>query len=346
MDGACARRADVVCSAPAKATVMQRHFAISSLVAACAASIACGPSRAVGLDADIAGTGGLSSPGAGGQGGDTDGAPRRGNGDASANAATAKRSAGCGLPPDQALAKYVKYDLVVPNVSAAYTATHTNRVYWVRLPATYDPERAYPTVFLGPGCGASGQSPIPLQMVSGEDAILVGLNGINNCFSTKTADSPEGPYFDETLKNVAADFCLDTSSLYVAGFSSGSWLTSYIGCTRAGVVRAQASVAGGLPPVPACLGPIPAMYVSDTADDKNTPETVRKALDRVRVANGCSEETEPYDIGVPSPCVQYKGCKAGYPLVWCLTEGIGHADQSQTKISTVGFWHFWTSLPR
>jgi poly(3-hydroxybutyrate) depolymerase len=331
---------------PFEVTRMHRHLAFSILVAACAASIACGPSRAVGLDA---GTGTLDVlvPGAGGQGGsNADGAPRRGNGDGAAGATIAKRSAGCGLPPEQALAKYVKYDIVVPNVAAAYATTHTNRVYWVRLPATYDPERAYPTVFLGPGCGASGQSPIPLQMVSGEDAILVGLNGINNCFSTKAVDSPEGPYFDETLKNVAQDFCLDTSSLYIAGFSSGSWLTSYIGCTRAGVIRAQASVAGGLPPVPACQGPIPAMYVSDTGDDKNTPATVKMAVERVRVANGCSDQTEPYDIGVPSPCVQYKGCQAGYPLVWCLTEGVGHADQSQTKISTVGFWHFWTSLPR
>jgi polyhydroxybutyrate depolymerase len=317
---------------------MRRQLVSSILIVSCAASMACGQLKAVAPDAGGAGAG----AGASGQGGG--GAAGAGGGGA-IDAGPVKHSAGCGKAPDQALAKYVKYDEVVPNVPAAYAATHTDRIYWVRLPATYDADRAYPTVLLGPGCGASGQAPIPLQIASGEDAILVGMNGIDNCFNKESVDSPELPYFDETLKNVEATFCVDTSRIFVAGFSSGSWLTSYLGCTRAGVIRAQASVAGGLPPVPACLGPIPAMYVADSDDNKNDPATVKLALERVRVANGCSDVTEPYDIGVPSPCVQYKGCNAGYPLVWCLTSGLGHADASQTQISTVGFWHFWTSLP-
>jgi hypothetical protein len=290
------------------------------LVLSCAALGACGESRAVGLV-----EGGAGTTGAAGTGGVT-------------------RSAGCGQIPTQALGKYVMHDEVVSNLPATYTAKYTNRIYWVRLPESYDPDHAYPTVLLGPGCGASGQAPIPLQQASKDEAILVGLNGIDNCFNKDAADTPEGPYFDETLKNVEAELCVDKSRIFVAGFSSGSWLTSYLGCTRAGTIKAQASVAGGLPPVPACQGAIPAMYVSDTDDNKNSPTTVMMALERVRVANGCSNDTEPYDFGVPSTCVQYKGCKDGYPLVWCLTSGVGHADQSQTQISTIGFWHFWSSL--
>jgi hypothetical protein len=322
---------------------MRRCFAWSLLVLFCGAASACGESRAVGLSDGGAGTTGAAGDatkrgmsGASGAAGTTG---------AAGTGASTSRSSGCGQIPQQGFEKYVMYDEVVPNVASAYAATYTNRIYWVRLPATYDPDRAYPTVLLGPGCGASGQAPIPLQQASKEDAILVGLNGINNCFNKDAADTPEGPYFDETLKNVEAAFCVDKSRIFVAGFSSGSWLTSYLGCTRAGTIKAQASVAGGLPPVPACQGAIPAMYVSDTDDNKNSPATVMMALERVRVANGCSNDTVPYDFGVPSPCVKYKGCKDGYPLVWCLTSGVGHADQSQTQISTEGFWHFWTSLP-
>jgi poly(3-hydroxybutyrate) depolymerase len=199
--------------------------------------------------------------------------------------------------------------------------------------------------FLGPGCGASGDSAIPLQEASKDDAILVGLNGIDNCFTHDVADTPELPYFDETVKNVEAELCVDPSHLFVAGFSSGSWLATTLGCARADVLKAQASVAGGLPPMPACKGPIPAMYVSDTDDSKNPPATVKEALDRVLAVDGCSAETEPYDIGVPSPCVRYKGCLPGFPVVSCVTSGLGHADQSSTHVSTTGFWHFWTSLP-
>jgi hypothetical protein len=301
---------------------MQIRFAWSILVVSWAVSLACGRSKPVGLGEGAAGTG--AAAGTGG---------------------AANRSDGCGQVPPQGLARFVKHDEVIPNVPAAYAATYTNRIYYVRIPMTYDPDRAYPTILLGPGCGASGDAPIPIHTVTKEDAIVVGMNGVDNCFTHETADSPELPYFDETLKNVEASFCVDKSRVFVAGFSSGSWLTSYLGCTRAGVIKAQASVAGGLPPVPACNGPIPAMYVSDKDDLKNTTATVMMALERVRATNGCGNDTEPYDIGVPSPCVQYKGCMPGYPLVWCLTAGIGHADESQTQISTVGFWHFWQSLP-
>jgi hypothetical protein len=186
------------------------------------------------------------------------------------------RSAGCDVSPTQALAQYVEHDEMVSNVAPAYLPTYMSRVYYVRLPQTYDPSRAYPAVFLGPGCGESGQSPIPLQNASKDDAILVGLNGIDNCFNHDAADTPELPYFDATLAAVEASFCVDPSRLFVAGFSSGGWLTSYLGCARGNVLRGQASVAGGLPPIPACTGPIAAMYVSDVSDVNNPTSQVMR----------------------------------------------------------------------
>src|SRR4051812_21489789 len=230
-----------------------RPFASMIVIASCAVAIGCGSSKPVGLGA------------AGGAGGGAAGDGGGGGADAGAAGATGSttRSAGCDVPPTQTLARYVKYDEVVPNVGAAYAATYTNRVYYVRLPKTYDPERAYPTVFLGPGCGDSGETPIPLEKASGEDAILVGLNGVNNCFNKDAADSPELPYFDETVKQGGGAFAVDKPPSFVAGFSSGRWLTNSPGCAPAGVLRAKASVAGGLPPIPpACAGPIPAMYAA------------------------------------------------------------------------------------
>ncbi|HSZ81015.1 MAG TPA: hypothetical protein VLA14_01975 [Polyangia bacterium] len=265
--------------------------------------------------------------------------------DGVADAGVVKASAGCGVAPAQALAKYIQYDEVVSGVASEYLPTYANRVYYVRLPLTYDPSRAYPTVFLGPGCGESGQSPIPLQNGSGEDAILVGLNGIDNCFNKEAADSPELQYFDATVAAVEKDFCVDTSRLFVAGFSSGGWLTSFLGCARGNVLRGQASIAGGLPPVPTCTGPIAAMYVSDKDDMSNPTAQVMLGLSRVLTANGCGTTTAPYDAGVPSPCVEYEGCLPGHPVVWCLTTGLGHNDQSESGLSTIGFWNFWRSLP-
>jgi polyhydroxybutyrate depolymerase len=255
------------------------------------------------------------------------------------------RTAGCDQLPTQATGRFVKYAISVAGIAPSYGAAYASRVYYVRLPKSYDPGHAYPVALLGPGCGASGDSAIPLEVASKDEAVIVGLNGVDNCFNHDGVDTPDLPYFDATLARVEADACIDPSRIFVAGFSSGSWLTNYLGCARADVIRAQASAAGGLPPIPACRGPIPAMFAADTADTKNGPATVKMAVDRVRAVNGCSEETEPYDFGLPSPCVQFKGCRAGYPVVSCVTSGLGHQDQSVTKISTVGFWHFWSSLP-
>jgi predicted esterase len=254
------------------------------------------------------------------------------------------RSAGCGQSPTQAIAKFV-LQMETVAVAPAYAPTYTNRVYYVRLPARYDPAHAYPTAFLGPGCGLNGLNAIPVQTAAMEGAIIVGLNGVANCFNHDAADTPDLPYFDATLAAVEGSLCVDTSRVFVGGYSSGSWLANTVGCARGNVVRAQGSVGGGLPPAPPCTGPVAAMYVSDSDDMTNPTATVKLALQRVLTANGCGTETEPYDFGVPSPCVQYKGCMPRYPVVWCLTSGLGHSDQSGTMISTLGFWHFWSSLP-
>src|SRR5438105_8818189 len=92
------------------------------------------------------------------------------------------RSAGCDRPGSavmgQALGRFVQYAINVPDFAPAYGAAYANRVYWGRLPKSFDPSRAYPLALLGPGCGASGNSAIPLEEASKDEAILVGLNGV------------------------------------------------------------------------------------------------------------------------------------------------------------------------
>jgi len=79
----------------------------------------------------------------------------------------------------------------------------------------------------------------------------------------------------------------------------------------------------------------------------NTIQEGMKARDRIKAINGCSDTTMPYEWDVKpdtvSTCVEYQGCKPGYPLIWCPTHGLGHSDQKPT--STFGFWKFWSGLP-
>ncbi len=272
-------------------------------------------------------------------------APDAAVGDASpfGDPAPAVPSAGCGAAADQALGMYVRK-----------TVTTSTRVYDLSLPQGYDPHTAYRLIFLGHGC--DGSIPYPLLPDATEgNAIIVALRSVSSqnsgmpygggCFDTGPGSNSltELPYFDQVLADVSAHYCVDTARVFMAGHSSGSWLTNLLGCARAGVIRGQGNSAGGLPVVPECTGPIAAMLCHDMQDDQNAFIEGEKARDRILAINGCSTETKPYDWDgdptTPSVCVMYQGCKPGYPVVWCPTMGKGHSDQ--IPMTTVGLWRFW-----
>jgi polyhydroxybutyrate depolymerase len=311
---------------------------------------------AAGISGGAAGTNGAAGTGSGGTAGS--GAP--GDAGTSSDAGTDSftgptgawpgrmmptgPSAGCGIAPAQTLATYVKHDITVTGLKATDVAMYGSRNYYLRLPTGYNPARKYTTVFLGPGCGGNGSQVIPVQNASMGDAIIVGLSPVGQCFETNGQASPEIPFFDAVLAEVEGSVCVDKARVFVAGFSSGSWLTNNLSCARAGIIRGQGNATGGEPGNQGtCTGPVAAMLAHDTTDTANKIEGGEAARDRIRKLNGCGDDTLPYDAGTPSPCVIYQGCMPGYPVVWCATTGKGHSDQ--IPISTTGFWKFWSSLP-
>ncbi|HVY32024.1 MAG TPA: hypothetical protein VHB79_36060 [Polyangiaceae bacterium] len=310
---------------------------------------AAGMSGAAGTSVANAGTAGASAGatnGGGGAGGAMAGAGG-GGGESTAGAnnggsggVLSKPSEGCGTAASQDLGMYVQHDI---------TSKGTARSYRLRLPNNYEPMRAYPLIVLGHGCTGNGGTPFPIEQASKDDAIVVALKSVGDCFEY----SPTGPdvtYFDDVLAEVSAQQCVERAKVFMAGFSSGSWLTHTIGCVRAGVVRGQGNASGNQVNLQNCAGPIAAMFAHDVNDDQNSFAGAEKARDRILAKNGCSTETQPYDYdgdpNTPSTCVEYQGCMPGYPVVWCPTmAGAGKpTHNSQVPISTVGFWRFWSSL--
>ena len=304
-----------------------------------------------------AGSGGMSVVGAAGSGGAPAAAGSAGatsSAGASGNSGGTP-STGCGMPAAQELGKYVKYAETVPGVEAKWQA----RNYYVYLPKTYNPARVYPTVFVGPGCGGTGDMGIPIMNAAGEDAIVIGLDPDptaegRQCFQTESYPDPEENYFNETLKQVEAKYCIDKSKIFVEGFSSGSWLANLIGCVDGDIIRGQGNASGCMQGGNiTCKGPVAYMGVHDSNDPNNSYQCGKDNKDRIKKLNGCTEETIPYDPGpmitikppVTISCVQYVGCKPGYPVIWCTTTNLGHNDQVATGMSTFGFWKFWNSLP-
>lgn len=313
-----------------------------------------GGSSAAGTSTGGSNVGGTGAGGTGAGGGNAGG---------SAGLPNAVASSGCGKPAAQPLEMFVHYDETI-TPSALVTEKWQARGYWVRLPANYNPDRPYPTVFVGPGCGGKGNNAIPIQNAAGNDAIVVGLDYSaaatgRECFMTEAFPDPEVNYVQETVLNVGKAFCVDTSRHFIEGFSSGSWISYLMGCVEGGpggLFKANGTATGnwqGSLPDSACKGPIAFMGSHDMGD----PDGYNKypgGRDHVLKQNGCTTPpvTTPYDAGpmVKAPkagstvdCVQYMGCMA--PTVFCTTTGLGHNDQVESGISTYGFWKFWMSLP-
>ena len=289
------------------------------------------------------GTGGTDT--IGGSGGSASGAPDAASNDrpdaqtpAQDGGATKPTdpSAGCGKAAGQQLATYVQKTLGT-----------TKRVYQLYIPDGYDSMRAYTTVFLGHGCTDNG-APFPIEKESKTDAIVIAMKSAGACFDY-AQEGPDVMYFDQLLAEVSANYCVNKKRVFVAGFSSGSWMSHTLGCDRAGIIRGQGNASGNQRNLMNCKGPIAAMFSHDINDTTNTYAKAQIARDRILKQNGCSmTETDPYDYdgdpATPSPCVQYRNCMPGYPVVWCPTKANGNAHNNQVPISTVGFWRFWSNL--
>ena len=287
------------------------------------------------------------------------------------------KACGTAAPGEDSSEDFIKHDIEVTGVDPEFIAAHppqpslapytwTHRNYFVRLPANYDPSKAYPVSMGGGGCGGdalSGNNGGLTALPKGQDvAIQIGLSYVYSggaCFEDKYVNTPDLPYFDAVLADVASHYCIDTGKVFVDGFSSGAWETFMLGCARAGVVRGIGTAAGGLRVVrPACSElPVAAMMVAGIHDTTNPigPLTMpvddgygsAAARDDILKRNGCvGSDNTPWDKDYPD-CVKYSGCPTAYPVVWCAIDD-GHTSghpQGGPDYSGQGFWKFWSALP-
>jgi poly(3-hydroxybutyrate) depolymerase len=285
------------------------------------------------------------------------------------------KSSGCGkpLPANQMP--------TVPGLRTGYTEYHVHqtgatlaatdptkaadRLFWVRVPADYNPSRAYRVVYLLQGCGGgNGRDNVyPLfdeKQGGSEQAIYVAValppnmpNGA--CYDNRAGtSSQEWEAFQLMHDVVEANYCADNNRIFVAGYSSGAWVANMWGCYFAGIpspprkfapsysIRGRAGVAGALPAVPPCNGPVAAFSIYDPSSGEGSVAGSYAARDLTLKMNGCSNSaTSPWP-GKPDVCVQYVDCPKQYPVVFCTTQGLGHSDESSIAIPS--FTKFFDSM--
>jgi hypothetical protein len=317
--------------------------------------------------AGVAGAGAAGVGVAGAAGAGAAGAGAAGTGAAGATGPI--KSAGCGKDNNVLSNKWTQHDVMV-TVPAKYTTPYAMRRYWSRPPGGYDPTHAYHLIVWGQGCGL-GLSPDPTippqeNPESQANSIVVEMDptqsnptGKGQCFSAgpdgDNVDSPEVPYFDQIVSDMENEFCIDTSKVFMGGYSSGGWFSSLMSCVRTSVIRGTGWAAAGLQHNHAtCVGPVAALITRDMADSGTPLDQTMDALENLRLRNGCATTTKPWtptwnageEQANTSSCVTYDGCMPGYPLVWCPTNIGTHTNtEGDTHLTRDGLWKLWSTLP-
>jgi polyhydroxybutyrate depolymerase len=213
------------------------------------------------------------------------------------------------------------------------------RRYHIRVPGSYDANRAYPIVFRWHGSGGDGLDPaLAIENSAMENAIVVGGDGVQPNGGQYWNPPSDVEFFDGMLETLSGELCLDLTRVFNIGFSSGGGMTNYLSCVRGDVVRAGAAIAGFDRREGSCPGRPAIWLLHDTNDDAVTIDNGIGFRDFSISRNGCQSGSP---MTITEDCVQYQGCDA--PVVWCQTEGVGHNPQG--SFANPAAWAFFSSLP-
>jgi len=120
------------------------------------------------------------------------------------------------------------------------------------------------------------------------------------------------------------NFCVDSARIMSTGMSYGGIMSHTVACEMSDVFRAVGIMSGAFfgGRGSTCVNhPIAAWITHGDADTTVTFASGESARDRILATNHCGTTMHAVD---PSPCVQYDGCDAGNPVVWCPVAGEGH----------------------
>ena len=295
-------------------------------------------------------------------GGQDAGAPDSSSGGAGGSAGTGgsvgTKSAGCGKSITQQDAKTQK----------TLSVNGTTRYYLVYTPAGWDNNTPMPMVFALHGMNmnnwwaANDASGFNLITASANKAVLVYPQGTGDAPGTTSkwgnitsswADGATGAdekFIDALLQSMKDTYCVDTSRIFVTGFSMGGMMTESLACDHSKVFRAFAPVAGWGPggfggmTTPNCSDSsvaVPILITQGSADTTVKPAYGEASRDFWIKRNGCTSTTRKMTVASGgASCVAYQGCKDGLAVDYCTHSGAHMVPNNAGSY----IWSFFSSL--
>jgi hypothetical protein len=226
----------------------------------------------------------------------------------------------------------------------------------------------------------AGADGYPYQNVDNGAAILVGLDydtyaELPADYDSRDPASNDLLFMPWLMNEIENTFCVDRTAEWMSQYEScGPALAQQLDCTLPARLRGTVLVGGCEPgnSVVASLGTLPtcnpapmaAFFVHDLLDTDDPYACILPGCSRILAQNGCSNTscdpmdptlTTPYSVtavaGTPpqgvdlfvanATCVQFRGCPAEYPVVFCTTNYTpNHAADGQAFGVVKLFWDF------
>jgi polyhydroxybutyrate depolymerase len=205
----------------------------------------------------------------------------------------------------------------------------TSREYYLNLPTGYDGKKPVPVVWEYHPWGGTGKQGMTMYQLNSKltNVIFVSPHGTGDPIGFPNTNGMDEDMTRAVNAEIEAKYCIDKSRYFATGFSYGGSMSFTAACNMSDIFRAIGAQAGSTVSGATCARKTPARMVAiwATHGDADTTLPITNTtpmMDALVKNNGCSTTTAPV---TPSPCVEYQGCKAGYPVVWCVRPGDGHA---------------------
>jgi polyhydroxybutyrate depolymerase len=217
------------------------------------------------------------------------------------------------------------------------------RVYYLKLPESYDYNTTYPLVFALHGLGGDytkwTEGYYDLQDAVGEEAILVYPNALLKNDEPQWDYDTDLIFFDDLFQELESNLCIDVWKVFAVGHSNGSGMSHTLGCKRGNILRAIGPVAGNLTDHEDLIGQVAVMQIHGSNDTTMPVESIKPTRDYWIAINGCNKgETEE---GMDPSCVAYGSCDPAFPVQYCEhTEG-----HDWPVFASDAIWNFFKSLP-
>ena len=218
-----------------------------------------------------------------------------------------------------------------------------DRIY--DFPTTYDGKVPMPLVIALHG--ANNPNTI-LEMLSAGSRLESNFvrafpksNGSAWSFSGGTgADSKR---ISDIYDDLLANYCIDTSRVFLTGHSSGAQMTVQMACVAGGDKRFKAIAPVAASKYCSTLTPVPVLYIQGMMDAQRGGGNGKDVVAVFTASNTCMTQTMPdtaiancnsnFDQKPVTPgCITYQGCSK--PTIWC-----SHNDNSYNL--TDGHMHGW-----